>query len=259
MKLVKRLGCLLISAMFVATVTGCGEEPDYSVANIQAAGLLKVAVPDTDSALFYYDEEAEDYRGTEAEVIDIIAQALGVITEFYPMSSDSMAAAVLSGSCDLAIGHLRATDFKETGVAISKSYGGEKLYMVTPRGVYAGRLDIFANKAVGVSAGLSQEAFNELVYVSGISLSTFNDSDTVVGALSYGNIQGYVCYESEALYILENGDFQMQSTPGLLEEAYSIIADPIKVNLIIGTNSKIDDYLNGTRKASWITEESSES
>lgn len=259
MKLVKKSVGLLLSVVLAIGLTACGEEPDYSVVNIQQAGVLRVAVPDYETSMFYYDAEAEDYRGTEAEVIDIIATAIGVPVEYTKFPKESLATAVLSGSADLAIGQIHADDMETQGVATSITYGSEKLYVVTPRGILAGDLKVFEDQGVGVSSRLTQKSFEKLIYVPGVTLSTFNNSDTVIGALSYGNIRGYVCYESEANYIVENGDFQIQSTPGLLDEQFVIIMDPSKTNLIIGTNSKIKAFLNGEVTASWIVVESDES
>lgn len=258
MKLLKKTLCLLLTIALVSTFAGCGEEPDQSVNNIRARGVLKVAVPNTESSMFYFDDEAQDYRGLEAEMIDVLAAAIGVEKEYVFVEKELLLTQVLTGVADVAIGQITADTVQNNTLYPSASYGSEKTYIVTPRGVYAGDKSIFENRAVGVSSRISQGTYGEYLYINNCELMGYNNSENVIGALNNGIIGGYVCFKAEADYLVNHGDYQVQLAPGLSGEEFVIAILPTATNLISGTNFTIGEFLNKTRTASWVEAEPEE-
>ena len=258
MKILKKTFSLIAVLAMLLSLTACGEEPDASVNNIRARGVLKVAIPNTESSMFYYDEEAQDFRGLEAEMIDVLAAAIGVEKEYVPVDAELLYSQVLTGVCDVAIGMKTAAEITQNSLAASTSYGSEKLYIVTPRGVYAGDKNVFSGKGLGVSSRLASDGYSDYLYILNVNMMKYNNSDNVIGALNTGAITGYLCFKSEAEYILSQGDYQLQVAPGLTGEQFAIAILPTSTNLISGTNFTVNEFLTGAKCASWITENTEE-
>lgn len=241
--------CMLVATMMV----GCGKkQEDNSVDAIQSRGTLRVAILNYDTSLMYFDSEANAYRGLEAEVVDVIANALGVEVEYIPTTKEQLYNSVNVGSADIAIGYIDTNSSNISTVSKTISYGGEDLYVVSPRGIYAGNLNVFEKKAVGVSGLIDANAYGNL-YTSGIDdVLLYNGTQSVIDSLRNNSIAGYVCYRSEGSAIAETGEFQIQSCYDLEREEFVIISSKSNGNLITGCNNHIKAYLKGEELPRWI-------
>lgn len=247
----------LLMVMLISMLSGCGlqGQADTSVADVQARGVLKVAIPDYDTSLLYYNDNVQAYRGLEAEVIDVIAQGLGVSVEYIPCTKEQMYNSISLGSADLAIGYIDENSSNASGFARTMSYGGENLYIVSPRGVYAGNLNVFDGKVVGVSSLIDSAAYGPL-YVSGVeNVMIYNSTASISEALQNNSIAGYLCYRSEGEVLTSSGDFQIQSSKELSREYFVIIALPTYYGLVNSCNDSINGYLEGEILPTWIQEE----
>ena len=251
----RRMMMLMISVSLIVCLCGCGKPKDQSVENIRSRGVLNVAIPNYDTSMLYYDEEAGAYRGEEAEIIDIIGSAIGVPVQYIPVDKAVLEQQVVLGTADIAIGRINQDSAAITDLGKTLSYGGEDLYVVTPRGVYCGDLSIFDNQTVGVSNMIYDSAYSALYYQNEIVINKYSSSDSVISDLSAGNIMGYVCYRAEAEYILSQGDFQIQNAPGITAESYVMVTAPESYALISGCNNRISAYLENSVSANWISAE----
>lgn len=241
------------------TLAGCGKKNvDTSVEDIRARGEFRVAIPNYNTSLLYYDNEENAYRGVEAEVIDIIAGSLGVPVKYVSVSRGELLNQVVTGNADMAIGYIDENSSSIATLAKTISYGNENLYVVTPRGCYAGGLSVFKGSPVGVSAMIDDNAYGDVYYSEVSEVLTYNDTNAVVDAFRSNLIKGYICYKSEALYLTSTGEFQVQSCSDLLPESFVMVALPEHPALIAGSDSLIKAYLEGEYKASWVTETVSE-
>lgn len=247
----------LLMIILVSMLAGCGmqKQVDTSVSDVQSRGVLRVAVPDYDTSLLYYNSSVQAYRGLEAEVIDVIAQGLGVSVEYIPCTREQMYNSISLGSADLAIGYIDENSSNASSYARTISYGGENLYIVSPRGVYAGNLNVFEKKVVGVSSLIDSAAYGAL-YVSGVeNVMIYNSTASISEALLNNSIAGYLCYRSEGEVLTSSGDFQIQSSKELSREYFVAIALPTYYGLINSCNDSINGYLEGEILPTWIQEE----
>lgn len=254
--LFKRIVTLtVVSVMSVLVFAGCGnQQVDTSVNDIKTRGVLRVAIPNYNTSLLYYDDNAGAYRGKEAEVVDVIAQALGVTVEYTPSSKEQMYNSLTMGTADITVGYLDENSANLSNYYKTVSYGGENLYVVTPRGVYVGDLIVFSGKNVGVSSLIDSAAYSE-VYTSGAAgVQLYNTTDSAREALKSGAIAGYVCYRSEGDVLVGTGEFQIQSCNELARENFVIAMLPTANNLLIGCNNHIEAYLEGTEVPTWVAE-----
>lgn len=237
-------------------ITGCGnKQKDNSVETVISQGTLKVAIPNYDTAFLYFDKNINQYRGIEAEVATVIAQDLGVSVEYLPVSKDSLTNEVKLGNADIAIGHIDTYNSDISSVLSSISYGGEDLYVISPRGIYVGNLDVFDKKPVGVSAVIDQSAYSGLYTSGAANVVSYSDTMSVVDALRNNSIAGYVCYRAEGAAIAESGEFQIQSCKDLPRESFVIISSQICGKLIEECNKCIEAYLNGEMIPEWVQAE----
>ena len=252
-KKIVSVSCMV--AMLLCIMTGCGNQNvDTSVNDIRTRGVLKVAVPNYDTALLYKDETVNAYRGTEAEVVDVIAQALQVSVEYVPCTKDQMLNAVLVGTADLAIGYIDEQSNSISNLGKTISYGGENLYVVSPRGVFVGNLSVLSGKTIGVSSLIDPAAYGEVYTAGADGVLLYNATSAVVDAFHNGNIAGYICYRAEGATLSEDGEFQIQSSNDLSTENFVMVTLPTKTGLLAGCNSHIKAYLEGTELPTWVAE-----
>lgn len=237
------IGMALFVLLFGVMTMGCDKREDRSVAMIQSGGILRVAVPDTESVLFYQNGETGDYQGEEAELVTLIADTLGVSVQYLPSDRENFAGKLSTGEADIAIGSIMDCSYLTQNHLYSTSYGSGYVYVVTLKGLYAGDLTVFSNKTVGVSTRLAPESANELYAVDGISIQSYDNIDSVSADLLGGKIAGYVCYQPEAEALLEQGDYQVQDAAGVERENYVILAPAGSAELMEGINVVIRQYL----------------
>lgn len=249
------LSACAVTSIFV--LSGCGKEvQDTSVDDIRARGSFKVGILNYDTDLMYYDADIDAFRGTDAEVVDILSQSLGVPVEYTEMSSkDEMINAVKTGTIDIAIGNLNSSSQDIADLGKTLSYGNGNIYIVSPRGVYIGDLSVLKNQKVGVSQRLDKAAYENVYYSGATDVRIYSNSQSVYDALNDKTIAGYVCYKSEAQYLASDGSLQVQSCKKLPEENYVIVALPEKTRLIAGCNGLIESYLSGEAKTTWQIQE----
>ena len=242
--------------MTAGMICGCGQQQDTSVVDIQSRGVFRVAIPTYDTNMLYYDETVQDYRGTEAEVIDIITQSLGTDVEFIPVADEEMITAIDTGNCDMAIGRIASDDARIAGYGVTTSYDTACLYWVTPRGIYAGDISVFKGQDVGVSSEISSSSYVDLNYVDDIAIYEYEDTESAELSLGNGEIEGYLCYKDEAEYMVsKNTDLQIQNASGLPRESYVMVTKPEYAALIDGCNNLIREYVEGNLETSWAQEE----
>lgn len=243
-----RIALLIVLAGVI--VAGCGKKEDRSVEEIQSCGVLRAAVPDTQTMLFYQDEETDEYRGEEAELVEMIAEALGVSVQYLPVGRENFYGMLSTGEADIAIGSIMDSSSLTQNSLYSTPYGSGYIYIVTLRGFYVGDLGVFSNKTVGVSTQLAPESANALYAVDNIDIQSYDNTASVSADLTGGKIAGYLCYQSEAEDLLKQGEYQVQDAAGIERENYVILAPVDSATLLEGINAVIRQYTEIPREDS---------
>ena len=252
-KLLKKFTIACMTALTVFTITACGKgQTDTSVSDIVARGTFRVAIPEYDTSLLYYDAEAGAFRGTEAEIIDVISVSLGVPVEYVEVPRGELLLAVANGNADMAIGYIDQNSSSLQNYGKTISYGGENLYVVSPKGVYVGSLTVFKDNKVGVSNLIDSNAYGSVYNCGAAEVLIYDNSQSVISALVNDEIEGYICYQSEAEYLISSGEFQVQSCADLDREEFVIATLASNTELISGSNNLIKMYLEGQKTASWM-------
>lgn len=247
----KRKGLILIGlaagTMMTLFLSGCGKTKDDTIARIQSAGVINVAVPNKDSAFLYLDESGS-YAGTDAELVDSIASALGVGIRYIPDDTDSFTNLLTTGGADIAIGTISSKDYDTTRFSASESYGSDFLYVITPRGVYPGDLCIFDDQEVGIEADLSSNAEGSLYVIKNPAITKYRSIEDAASDLEYDRIKAFFCYSDSAEKMLELGDFQIQNVADVDKDEYVILTGQDRTQFLHGVNICIQQYLEAKDK-----------
>ena len=97
----RKRGLAAILVMGVLTA-GCAKKTSGAVERIQALGNLRAAIVDTQSR--YTQLEGETLVGIEPELVQWIADALGVTVQYQVCNKSEALAAVAAGEADIALG-----------------------------------------------------------------------------------------------------------------------------------------------------------
>lgn len=246
----RKRGCMITAYMLLAAalLTGCGKSERNPAEEIQERGVLRVAVPDTASTFLYQDDETGEYLGIEADIVTMLADMLTVDVEYIAAERNVFINKLSIGEADIAIGSIAEGSFVTAGYSSSVSYGGESIYMVTPRGMYAGDLTVFTDKTVGISSQ-ANSGFSSIFYtVDGITVQSYDNINSVISDLENEKIDGYACYQLEAEELLSRGDYQVQDVPGAGRENFVILAANGSDALIEGIDVLILQYLTAQQE-----------
>lgn len=148
----KILVCLLIAVMAISLLAGCSTKDE---------NVLKVAT----NAEFPPWEFLEDGKvvGFDADLIELIAEKLGMKVKFENMEFDSVIASISSGTCDVAIAGLTINEKRSKSVDFSTPYfkGASQILIVKQddeifTGTSKEELDEqLKNKTIGVCQGFT--------------------------------------------------------------------------------------------------------
>lgn len=239
----------------IAMLCGCGAPKDTSIASIQQRGVIKVAVPATESNLLYFDEDG-NYAGMEDEIVDVIAEALNVSVEYLPGEDENFVSKINTGEADIAIGSIVYDSTLHSGNTYSTVYGGDYIYLVTQRGVYVGDLSVFKGKTLGAANSIPSISRSEIYAIEDATIVDYNNVNSVRAALDRGEIAGYFCYQREAEQLIADGQYQVINAAGIDREEYVILAPGNSNALMNGINVLVKQYLNGDYVKTEQTEES---
>ena len=232
---------VLLAAGMVLTIGGCSGKKDDRVSQIRESGAFRVAIVNTDSR--YTGLRGETPVGIEPELCDMIAQALGVTTEYQVMSRSQALQAVNEGQADIAVGCINATGRLADEYQISTPYGKGFFYTVTKAGDYAMTVGALEDSLVGVDSGLDEETRAQLYQATGISVQDYENLQDAAADIKDGTIRAYICYEAQAKELALDSELQVQNLMNLDAEEFVIVAGKESQTLISGIDIIVRQFL----------------
>lgn len=215
----KRIAALAAACMLL--LSACSGGGAGTLRAVQDSGKLRVGV--LQNAPGYSAPNADGaYDGAEISLIKAFADEWGVQIELYPVEAEAMSAHIQANQLDLALGRLADSSSLQYNVGTSVSYDSGMLYVVSRRGDYRTTKGSLENSAVAVCPELSDSYRVELGAVAGIAISDA-DGAAAAGLLKDGQISAYLCYEDEALALLEDTALQVETVSNVSPEQYVVI------------------------------------
>lgn len=241
MNKMKKIGAAVLAAGLALSVSGCSGKTVDSVKAIQEAGVLKVAIVDSDSG--YTSLQGTEPVGMEPELVETIASALGVPTEYQVLDRNAALQAVTDGTADIALGCINGSLSLTENYLFTTSYGKGFFYVVTEKGDYAQSAGAFANSSIGLNKNLDDELRSQISGTEGITISEYGTAEVAADDIRSGRIRAYICGEAEAKELLSNSDLQVQNLYDVDPDEYVIIAGKADQTLVNGMNTLIAQFL----------------
>ncbi len=246
-KMTRKKALLLLGAAAVLSLTaGCSKKGGDQTSAIKKTGTLKVAITTGRSRLAWVDDTDGSYQGLEAEIAKSIATGFGLEITFVPVESGRPLTEVLSdGEADMAIGSITDDGTLSENFGITTPYAYGYLCAVTSRGNYVNSIAALADSQIGVSSYVSTESLSLLNAAKPSGQKTYSETDGRK-ALENGAIEAYICYEDEAVSMIEEEDgiFQAQSLTDTGAEGYVAITKKENKGLLEGMEIITQAYLD---------------
>ncbi len=237
----KRFGAVLLMTAIVLSMSGCSGKKDDSVKRIQEAGVLKVALINSDNA--YTSLNGDSPVGKEPELISSIAGALGVTVDYQIAGREEALAAVGGGTADLALGCINETSNLASQYLVSTPYARGFFYAVTEKGDYAQTIGAFHDSVIGADHHLDEESISQLYHASAVTVNRYEDAEDAAKAMKDGTIRAFICYETDAKELLKDSKLQVQNLTNLNPENYVIVTGERNQGLMNGINVLIKQFL----------------
>ncbi len=251
MKMRTRMKALLIvgTITILSVTSGCAKKSSDQTAAIKKSGTLRVAITTGRSRLAWVDDTDGSYKGMEPGIATTIASGFGLEVSFVPVESGRPLTEVLEqGEADMAIGSITddGTLSEEFGMTSPYAYG--YLCAVTSRGNYINSIAALNDSQIGISSNVSSSSLLKLNEVKTAGEKTYSETDGRK-ALENGTIEAYICYEDEAVAMIEDEEiFQAQSLIDTDQEGFVAITKKENKGLLEGMEVLTQAYLDALEK-----------
>lgn len=213
---------VLLAAFCCVMMTGCGSQnTNQMYSQVKESGILTAAVLQDNAPYSWFDAQSGAYSGIEIDILNAVAQSLGVTLNYYPTSQAGLTEAVAAGEADIAIGRIPSTNSGQQ-VDLSTHYMTGSLYVVTARGRFAWTMNALEGEPIGLSRRLSSDADLELYTIDNTERVYYDVLDTVEQDLLAGTIAGFFCYEEQARELIQTERLQAQTITDYTPERYCI-------------------------------------
>lgn len=241
---------LLVGVMTTAALLGgCSGKGKDQTSKIKKSGSLRVAIATGMSRLTTVDSEG-NYKGLEPEIIRTIADNMELEVTYVPVEEGKSALTYLDeDQADLAIGSIVNDGSLDGSYGITTPYAYGYICVVTSRGNYVNSLSALTDCSIGVSDKLSIADQQKLNGVEAAAKNTYSDNDGK-NALENGAIQAFICYEDEAVELIQSeGIFQAQNLTDVDSDGFVIATAKNNKNLLENAEIMSQAYLDAIDQA----------
>ena len=196
------VGILLMTGTVFAATT---------LEKIKKVGKLKIAVDPTYPPFTYFDEQEKKYVGFDVDMMNMIADELGVEAEIMPVAWDGVIPGLLSKQYDMIMSAMTITEERAKKVHFSQPYyvAGQIIIVNEGETEIAGPEDLKGRK-VGVQLGTTGEIALQEMNIEGIDIVKYDLLDLAVVALRNKNVIAVVAdAPTMAAYVKQKGDIKM--------------------------------------------------
>ncbi|MCD7745549.1 MAG: transporter substrate-binding domain-containing protein [Lachnospiraceae bacterium] len=184
-------------------------------------GVLRVGVKNAVVGFGYEDTLTGEYSGMEIDIANLIAEELGVETEFTTVTAATRTELLDSGDIDCVIATFTITDERKESWDFSTPYYTDYVTVLVEDSSEITTLEGLVDKTVGVSSGSTSarslveamidaelisgddydsETFDPALWTEGVSFQQYDDYPTISTALSAGEVDAF-CVDKSILAI----------------------------------------------------------
>ena len=189
----KKLLSIILSLTMLLTLAACGSK-GASLKKIQKAGKLVIATsPDFPP---FESLEGGEVVGIEVDILNKIAEKMGMELDIQQMDFDSVIPGVQAGKFDVGMSGITVTDKRKENVDFSSVYFmAAQAIVVTADSGITGKADL-EGKKVSVQTGTTAE---EYCMGNGYEVLAFTANNDAAAALTAGKVDAWVVDNEVAL------------------------------------------------------------
>lgn len=193
MKHFHKILCLLLAAaMLLLTLSACGGSGDT-----EPDGKTIVVATSPDYPPFE-DMDGEKIVGIEPELIELIAQKLGMTVQWESVDFNSIITGIQAGRYDAGAAAISITPDRQANCDFTQPYFlAQQTIVVLPGSDIQGKADL-AGKTIAVQTGTTAE---EYCMENGYTVLSFDSSNDAVSALSSGKADAWVVDKEVAVAV----------------------------------------------------------
>ncbi|MBW7980975.1 ABC transporter substrate-binding protein [Enterobacillus tribolii] len=212
--------------------------------DIQKAGVVKIAVFDSNPPFGFVDPQTHKLVGYDVDVANEIGKALGVKVELRPTNPANRIPLLVSKKVDLIAANFTITAERAKEVNFSEPYFRTGQKFIARKGVLKQPDDI-AKLRIGADKGTVQEITLRNKYPDAKVIS-YDDTPLAFAALRNGNVQAITQDDAKLVGLLANvpeaqkADFEI--SPFSITKEYQGIGLPKGEDRLTG---KVNEVLNG--------------
>ena len=211
----KIIALALVAIMLVCTLAGCGAK-GKTLAQVKEAGKLTVATsPDFPP---FESLEGNEVVGIEVDIMNLIAQELGVELEIVQMDFDSVLFGIQTAKYDCGMSGITASeDRKENMLFTTPYYNAAQVIVVKAGSTIKGKADL-TGKKVSVQTGTTAD---EGCKAEGLEVSAFAANADAKAALTTGKVDAWIVDNLTAIQMVEEADGLVILEEKMTEEPYA--------------------------------------
>ena len=213
----KIIALVLVAIMAMTMLASCGAK-GKTLAEVLEAGKLTVATsPDFPP---FESLEGEAVVGIEVDIMNLIAEELGVELEIVQMDFDSVLLGIQSAKYDCGMSGITASeDRKENMLFTTPYYNAAQVIVVKEGSDITGKADLDGKKVSVQTGTTADEGCKELLGIDNVS--AFAANADAKAALTTGKVDAWVVDNLTAIQMVEEADGLVILDEKMTEEPYA--------------------------------------
>ena len=229
----KKLTVLLLSVFTATALFGCAgaaapqgsasseTASETETSGDNAGGTLVMATNAEFPPYEFYDGDA--IVGIDVEIMQAIAEDLGMTLQIEGMAFDSVITSVQTGKADIGAAGLTVTEDRLANVNFSDAYAESAQMIIVKEGSEVAGPDDLVGKTVGVQLGTTGDIYAE--DIEDATVERYNKGMEAVQALSQGKIDAVIIDREPAkVFVSQNEGIKMLDEEFTVEEYAIAIA-----------------------------------
>lgn len=198
----------LVAGYFIGATLAQPQKENDDLDDILARGRLIVASDTTWPPFEIYNSTSQKYEGVDIEIVQRIADDLGVDLVIKPMSFDAVIGAVQTGQADMAISSITILPERAEAVDFSDPYYMANQGILVKDGSTISSAADLAGKRVGAQLGTTGLYWAEDNLASS-TITQYQDIPSAVVALEQGQLDAVICDTPVANNYADDSSYSM--------------------------------------------------
>ena len=260
----KKALALSMAAVMALSLAACGGSKTEETTAAETTAETEAAAGGTlvmaTNAEFppYEFREGGEIVGIDVEIMQAIAEEMGMELKIEDMAFESIFTAVASGKADVGAGGITVTDERKLSMDFSDTYATASQKVIVKEGSDIASPDDLAGKVIGVQLGTTGDLYCSDLESEGSTVERYNKGFEAVQALLQDKVDAVVIDSEPAKVFLEQTEGLKILDESFTDEEYALVIKKgnteltDKVNAALGKlkeEGKLDEIVGKYIKA----------